>query len=260
MRLSRSGLDKMPEFTVVAHRGDRAHYPENSLLAMQSALEKGCPFIEFDLQLNADNCFYLLHDDNFKSTAGINRSILEMTNSEVDSISVHEPKRFNHSFNPTQVPRLEEILTLLKKFPLSKAMVEIKQSSINKWGLNEVMNLLLQQLASFSKQCVLISFNYDALIYAQQKSDIQLGWVLAKYNQTSLTKAQQLKPHYLIMNKTKASLLEKAVNTGNWLWMLYGIETTKEAQRYAQQSYHLMETDNICALMEPQQSEACNGL
>jgi glycerophosphoryl diester phosphodiesterase len=251
----------MLKFTVVAHRGDRARYPENSLLAMQSALEKGCPFIEFDLQLNTDNSFYLLHDDNFNNTAGINRSILDMKNSEVDSISVHEPKRFNDSFNPTHVPRLEEVLKLLKKFPLAKAMVEIKQSSINKWGLNKVMNLLLQQLEPFLKQCVLISFNYDALIYAQQKSDIQLGWILAKHKQTSLTKAQQLKPHYLIMNKTKARLLKMAVNTGNWLWMLYGIETTTEAQQYAQQGYHLMETDNICALMEdPQQSEACNGL
>ena len=250
----------MTKFTVVAHRGDRARYPENSLLAMQSALEKGCPFIEFDLQLNPNNCFYLLHDDNFHRTAGINKSIFNMNNSEIASISVHEPKRFNNSFNPTHVPRLEEVLKLLKKFPLAKAMVEIKQSSINKWGLNKVMNLLLQQLASFSKQCVLISFNYDALTYAQQKSKLGIGWVLEKHNQVSFTKALQLKPDYLIMSKTKASLSEMAVNTGGWQWMLYDIETMTEAQQYAQKGYHLMETDNICALMEPQQSEASNGL
>jgi len=253
-------MNKSKRFEVVAHRGDRARYPENTLSAMRSALKKGCTFIECDVQLNAECNFYLLHDDNFKNTAGVKKNILEMTNSEVKAISVHEPKRFSESFKPSPVPHLKELLLLLQQFPHAKVMVEIKQHSIDKWGINKVMSLLLKQLIPFAKQCILISFNYEAVLFAQQSNELETGWVLETHNQSTLQKAHQLKPNYLIIDKAKIPA-NKVAEKGDWLWMLYGIKSISEAQNYATQGYYLMETDNICALMEGQQQEACvNGL
>ncbi len=252
-------MKKLKKFEVVAHRGDKASYPENTLIAMRSALKKGCTFIECDVQLNAENCFYLLHDDNFKNTGGIKQSILEMTNTQIDAITVHEPKRFSNSFKPTRVPLLKELLQLMQQFPHAKVMVEIKQHSIDKWGVNNVMSLLLKQLQPFSQQCILISFNAEAVLIAQQSSKLKTAWVLKNHNHESLQKAQRLKPDYLIIHKTKVPL-NKVAYKGTWDWMLYGIESSAEAQKFAQLGYYLMETDNICALMEGDQKEACNEL
>lgn len=38
----------------VAHRGDKQHYPDNSLAGINSAAEKGADWIEIDLQYNHD--------------------------------------------------------------------------------------------------------------------------------------------------------------------------------------------------------------
>ena len=243
-------------FEIVAHRGDRARYPENTLIAMESALNKGCRFIECDIQLNADDCFYLLHDDNFKRTAGINKSISNMTNAQVDAISVHEPSRFADSFKPTHVPRLEQLLPLLQQFPDAKLMIEIKQHSLDKWGVNKVMNLLLKLLLPFAKQCILISFNHEAIFKAQQSGNFKVGWVLKTHNHKILQKSLQLKPDYLIISKTKVPL-DKIAFKGVWDWMLYDIESITEAEQYAEQGYALMETDDICALIKPEKQGAC---
>jgi glycerophosphoryl diester phosphodiesterase len=138
-------------------------------------------------------------------------------------------------------------------------MVEIKQQSLDKWGAEEVMRLLIQQLQPHSKQCILISFNHEAILLTKQLSTLETGWVLKKNNHKTLQRALQLKPNYLIIDKLEISP-NKAVPTGPWIWMLYGINTLAEAQQAAEQGYYLMETDNICALMQDQQAEACNGL
>lgn len=256
-------MNTTKDFEIVAHRGDRALYPENTLIAMESALTKGCRFIECDIQLNADACFYLLHDDDFKRTAGvkqsISKSIFKMTNAQVDTISVHEPDRFADSFKPTHAPRLEALLDLIQQYPHATVMIEIKQHSLDKWGVNKVMNLLVQQLLLVAKQCIVISFNDEALRIAKQSSNLRTGWVLKKHNHKTLQKAQQLKPDYLIISKTKIPQ-NKTVFKGSWDWMLYDIESVTEAKKFADQGYSLMETDDIDVLMRPEQQGAYYGL
>ncbi len=256
-------MNKPKDFEVVAHRGDRARYPENTLIAMQSALQKGCTFIECDIQLNADNCFYLLHDENFKRTSGIkqliSKPISKMTNAQVSAISVHEPDRFADSFKSTHVPRLEALLNLIQQFPLAKVMIEIKQHSLDQWGVKKVMTLLLQQLIPTTKQCIVISFNEEALLIAKKSSNLKIGWVLKALNQKSRQKALQLKPDYLIISKTKVPL-NKTAFTGTWDWMLYDIESVYEAQKFAELGYFLMETDDICALIKPDKQGDVYGI
>ena len=47
---------------VVAHRGDWREWPENSLEAMQSAIDKGADIIELDLKMTKDSVLVVCHD------------------------------------------------------------------------------------------------------------------------------------------------------------------------------------------------------
>ena len=47
---------------VIAHRGDSAHRPENTLAAFAGALEVGAALVELDVQLTADGHVIVLHD------------------------------------------------------------------------------------------------------------------------------------------------------------------------------------------------------
>lgn len=244
-----------PRFKVVAHRGDRTRYPENTLIGLESALKKGVPYIEFDLQMNTDGELFLLHDSNLKNTAGVDASILTMSTEDIKEISVHEPKRFQDDFHPTPIPTFDDVLALIKQYPETKALVEIKTASLKHWGLEKVMDLLLFKLKDFPDQCVLISFNKAAVAYTQKHSELKVGWILSKYNEAYLKKAKELNPEYLICNKTKVPH-DKPVLQGDWDWMLYGIHTYEEAIHYSMLGSPLMETDDICALLQLARAES----
>ena len=47
---------------VIAHRGDSARRPENTLASFASALEVGAEIVEFDVQLTRDGHVVVLHD------------------------------------------------------------------------------------------------------------------------------------------------------------------------------------------------------
>ncbi|MBI2338913.1 MAG: hypothetical protein HYU99_00895 [Deltaproteobacteria bacterium] len=54
---------------VIAHRGSRAHAPENTLLAFQKAHEQGADGIELDVHRTADGTVVVYHDDRISDAA-----------------------------------------------------------------------------------------------------------------------------------------------------------------------------------------------
>jgi len=55
---------------VVAHRGDSAFFPENTLPAFKSAAELGVDCIETDVHLTSDGVCVIWHDDTFERLTG----------------------------------------------------------------------------------------------------------------------------------------------------------------------------------------------
>lgn len=54
---------------LLAHRGDTKNYPENTIQAFQSALDKGADGFEFDVQLNDDGVPIVVHNFIYDKTA-----------------------------------------------------------------------------------------------------------------------------------------------------------------------------------------------
>lgn len=47
---------------LIAHRGDAKNYPENTIQAFQSALDKGADGFELDVQLDSNGVPIVVHD------------------------------------------------------------------------------------------------------------------------------------------------------------------------------------------------------
>jgi glycerophosphoryl diester phosphodiesterase len=58
----------LPRPTVIAHRGDKTHAPENTLAAFGMAADDGADAIEFDVKLTADGRVIVLHDQTVDRT------------------------------------------------------------------------------------------------------------------------------------------------------------------------------------------------
>ena len=79
---------------VIAHRGDSAHRPENTLASLAGALEVGATLVELDVQLTADGHVVVLHDSSLDRTTTGSGDVRRMTLGEVRAVSAGYPDRF----------------------------------------------------------------------------------------------------------------------------------------------------------------------
>ncbi|TIC92478.1 Phosphatidylglycerol phospholipase C [Colletotrichum higginsianum] len=92
----------------IAHRGFKALYPENTLLAFRGALDAGAHALETDLHLTRDGVVVLSHDGNLKRCFGVDRRISECDWDYLRTLrTVQEPGE--------GMPRLEDLLAFLAK-------------------------------------------------------------------------------------------------------------------------------------------------
>lgn len=234
---------------LVAHRGYWARYPENTLVAIQAALQAGACVVEFDVQICADRTPVLLHDSNLARTAGRNLDVFELDSLALTDVSVHEPARLGDVFEPQPVAMLSLALALFESYPDATAMVEIKQESIDFFGLEHTMDALLETIRPHAHRCVIISYAADALDYARAHGHDRIGWVLERFDQLHRLRAGELKPDYLICNHSKLPEDEKPW-PGDWRWMLYDIADAAVALELASRGADLIETRDIGGLLQ----------
>ena len=232
---------------LVAHRGDNTHYPENTYDSIKAALDAGAFFVELDIQMNASQSLIVFHDDDFKRMTGIEKSVFETSDAEMQNISIHQPGKFGDKHYPTRVSHLTELLNLLKEYPQAKMFVEVKQHSIDHWGLEIVMHKLMECLEDFETQAIVISFNRDVLTVTQDKSTLKTGLVFNQYKQKHLTTALKIKPDYMIC--PYKIIPEEKVWQGNWQWMVYSANDMELAKKLLiRGDIDLIETDDICGM------------
>jgi len=233
---------------LVAHRGDNTNYPENSSIGIKAALDAGALFIELDVQMNADKTLIVIHDTDFIRTAGLNQSVFNTHNNEITGISIHEPQRFSQQHDPTRLSNLSEMMTLISRYPKVIVFVEIKEESLDHFGLEIVMDQLLADLKPYTSQAVVISFSSDAIKYTQNKNKrLKTGWVLEKYNKEFQQRAIKIRPDYLFCNYKK--IAQQALWKGDWKWAVYTVNTIDVAKQQLESGVDLVETDDIGLLL-----------
>lgn len=116
---------------IIAHRGDSAYAPENTLAAFRMALEKGADGVEFDVQLSKDGVPVVIHDYNLKRTGGRPEMVDSLTAKQLGKVDVGSWFRLkngvaeNEEFSHQTVPTLIEVLETLKSCP-GPIYVELK--------------------------------------------------------------------------------------------------------------------------------------
>jgi len=73
---------------VVAHRGDWRNFPENSILAIRSAIKLGVDMVEIDIRKTKDGRFVLMHDPTIDRTTTGTGDITEITFEELQSLQL----------------------------------------------------------------------------------------------------------------------------------------------------------------------------
>ena len=148
---------------VIAHRGDSAHRPENTLAAFQSAVEIGAALVEFDVQLTRDGHVVVIHDPTVDRTTSGRGSVGEMTLAELRKLSAGYPARFGSDYLGERIPTLPEALSFLRG--RVRAMIEIKADSVTDDDLGGIEARTIDEVRrqGMAADLALVSFDTRAL-------------------------------------------------------------------------------------------------
>lgn len=229
---------------LVAHRGDMSTYPENSMLAFQAAIELGFTYVELDIQLSKDKVPIVIHDDNFKRTAGIDKNVRDLTAGEINSIYLNSSTQSENINKLLKINTLKQVIEKLNVYSKITVFVEIKRQSIEHFGLSQVVDQVLDAQMDAKFNIVIISFVGEAIEYVKSMQSYPTGLVLKKYNQKYLLKAKELQPDYLFCNIKKINKPSDLWD-GLWRWVLYDITNPSFAYELLEQGVDLIETGDV---------------
>jgi len=91
---------------IVAHRGDSAHAPENTLAAFRRAIEEGADAIELDVRFSQDEEVVVFHDSTLDRMSGGSGLVRKMTLGQLKGLVVGAQSVCG------QIPTLEEVFAL----------------------------------------------------------------------------------------------------------------------------------------------------
>lgn len=188
---------------LVAHRGYRHHYPENSLLALRKAVEHGAQYIEVDVLFSADGLPVLYHDTLMQRLSGRDSAVhLESFQTLLDT-PLHEPERFGERFVGETVAPLTALTQLLQQHPDVTAFVEMKRAGLLHMGTGAALLAVRTALQPVLPQTVLISFDYDAVAQARALDFPAVGIVLVEWEDAGSAAALASRPDWIFCDVQK---------------------------------------------------------
>jgi len=230
---------------LVAHRGESADYPENTLSAMQAALAAGVKFLECDIQLSRDGQAMVVHDSRMGRTTSVKEGrVWDYSAAQLKTISAGYTERFNNKFLNECVPGLDALVDLVKQWPDAHIFVELKRASLEHFGYKSMFDAVLPVLEEIAGRYSLISYNDDALMQLRTQYQQPIGWVSDRVDDKVIARARQLQCDFLI---TDADTFQRDFLKikPTWRWMLFEVNQPEVAQSWLSAGVDYIETNRV---------------
>ena len=242
-------------YKIIGHRGDKEHFPENTLASFESALSgTECAGIELDIDVSSDQKFVVSHDRYFIDKNNKKCYMHDYTYDQIRQKAIEKFHGKNHKEIP--LPLLEDLLTLYKKIDKNKIiLIEIKilPSSPNMpLSFGNLIKKLHRLLNTYDleEQCYIISFDYRVIQESKKQNPaIKTGLILEK----NLLPVESLykdlsfdilvMAHYWIIKEQIAFLKKHNVHVMAWT-----VNTDKESIRLSNLGVRYMISDRPLTL------------
>lgn len=160
---------------VLAHRGGAGIEPENTIRAIDHAIDIGVDWIEFDVRETADGELILHHDETVDRTTDGTGAVSEMTLEAVRALDAGEG---------AVVPTLDEAAALLDERG-ANAFVELKEA-----GIGERVVARLDDRNLLDR--VVLTSGTPAIVEAVADSGIRVGGPIHEVDQEALRRVTDL--------------------------------------------------------------------
>ncbi|WP_304136609.1 glycerophosphodiester phosphodiesterase family protein [Mesonia mobilis] len=251
----------MKKVEIHGHRGDRGHFPENSIPAFLSALQKGVDVLEMDVVISKDKkvvvshepfmaSLYILQPDGKSILKNEERNFnLYQMDYEViqqfDGGSKINPKFLQQQKIKTYKPSLSEVISVVENFTKKHQLTSVKynieiKSEVEDYGIfqpepEEFVHLVTQVLKDhqIENRVILQSFDIQILEEIHQQYPfftlaylVEDGEATANLKKLSFTPSIY-SPHFTLLSSQKVKKLQQqGIKVIPWT-----VNTTKDLQQ-----------------------------
>ena len=238
---------------MIAHRGDSAHRPENTLAAIAGALELGVSAVEIDVQLTRDGRVVVIHDPTLDRTTSGRGDVRQLTLAEVRAVSAGYPSRFGSDFQGEHVPTLAEVLTLLRD--RARALIEIKKESVSDDAAGGIEALTVAEIRRLGvgDKVALISFDQRAILRLRQLApEISRGRIFGRTTPDALlSEAQASGSEVVLPHKSQLSdELVSGAKTAGIKVATWVVDEPEELRQLARFNLYGVGSNRPCVLMD----------
>jgi glycerophosphoryl diester phosphodiesterase len=191
-----NSLDRGGRTEIIAHRGASAAAPENTLAAIQLAIDSGADWVEIDVQETRDGEIVVIHDSDLKKVGGTGLAVARSTAAELRGVDIGS--WFDPRFSDQRVPTLTEVLQLCKD--RIGVIIELKYYGGEKRLEESTAERV--EAAGMAEQVQYMSLNYRGI---QRMRRIRPAAVTGLLSSVALGRLSRLELDFLALNARATS-------------------------------------------------------
>ncbi|KAA3612421.1 MAG: hypothetical protein DWQ01_04545 [Planctomycetota bacterium] len=211
---------------LIAHRGCSSLAPENTLAAVEAALQLAeVDFVEVDVHRSRDGVLVAIHDRDLQRTTNGHGLVSELDFADLKPLHAGYPAKFQDRFLDQGIPTLEEVLEFAEKRGAG-VMVEVKPAGIGA----DVAELLCRRKAW--EHHFIASEHAQVLEDARRYCSKLRLMPVAERPQEGIRLALQLPTFWIAFDNeiTDRETLQAAIQEGliPWVWTVNDISRAKQ--------------------------------
>ena len=143
---------------VLAHRGGRGLWPENTLFAFRKSVDLGADALDFDIHSLQDGSFVVIHDDTVNRTTNGTGNVSDFTLNDIQSLDAgyhwtdDNGSSYPYRGQGVQIPTLVEVF---EEFPDTRMNIEIKT------GQPDAVEKFCRLIHDYNKQDQTVVASFD---------------------------------------------------------------------------------------------------
>jgi glycerophosphoryl diester phosphodiesterase len=167
-----SATPERDDVVTVAHRGARYVAPENTLVALRAAADRGADFVEVDVQRSKDGRLVLVHDSDLVRTTNVEKVFPRRKSATVGDFTFRDMRRLDAGswkakrYAGERIPTLKQAIRLVQELGLG-LVVELKSPKLYP-GIESEVSVALRRVDDFLDEAVrhdrlvVQSFDFEA--------------------------------------------------------------------------------------------------
>lgn len=162
---------------ITSHRGASFDAPENTIPAIEKAIESYADYVEIDLQETKDGRIVLMHDTSLFRTTGNKDTVSNLTLEQLQHLDAGS--WFSPEFAGTRIPTVEEVFEQCKgRISLNIELKADRNMEKNTRLVKKIVELISEY--DMENQCVVSSTNYRMLeVVKEINPRIPTGYILS---------------------------------------------------------------------------------